>query len=162
MVMASWGNLNIDLKQNSILEIEASSSRDAYTNIGVFMDIDRTLTVSGPGTLKVSNGDAQSIGGTSVALYAQGDIVFEKDCSVSIISNTSSAVDIGCWFDDGDFTFRDGSQIQIEGDESGKSYGIELLRDCDYNFNTENWTGSMTVSGFSEAFHCERVKNASN
>ena len=160
MVLASWGNLNIDLKQNSVLEIEASPCRDAYTNIGIYMDTDRTLIVSGSGTLIVSSGDAQSVEGTSIALCAQGDIIFEKDCSVSIISNTSSAVNIGCWFDSGDFTFRDGSQIRIEGDESGKSYGIEFLSDGIYSFNAENWTGSMTVSGSFEAIHYERGKNA--
>ena len=160
MVMASWGNLNIDLGKNSVLEIEASPDRDKYTNIGIYMDINRTLTVTGPGTLKVSGGDARSDGGTSIALYAPGNIIFEKDCSVSIISDTASNISIGCWLEDGDFTLKDGSQIQIQGGKSSESYGIDLSKDREYSFNSENWTGSMTVSGTSGALRTEGGKDA--
>ena len=160
MVMASWGNLNISLEQNAVLEIEAAQCRDIYTNIGVYMDPDRTLTVSGPGALKIYGGDARSDGGTSIALYAPGEITFEKDCLASFISNTTSAVSIGCWFEDGDLTFKDGSQIQIKAGESGISYGIQLIKDRVYNFYTENWTGKVTVSGSSEAIRYEKGINA--
>lgn len=156
MVMASWGNLNLDIQQNSVLEIEASSGRDKYTNIGIFMDAGRTLTVSGPGLLKVFGGDARSDDGASIALYAQGDIIFEKDCLVSIVSDTTSAVSIGCRLEEGDITFRDGSQIQIKGGESGISYGIQLINDRIYNFYAENWSGNMTASGSFGAMRYER------
>ena len=160
MVLASWGNINIDLGKNSVLEIEAAPCRDKYTNIGIYLDINRTLTVSGPGTLKVSGGDARPDEGTSIAIYAQGDIIFEKDCSVDIISDTASGVSIGCWLEDGDFTFRDESQIQIQGGDSGESYGIDLLKDRIYSFDPEKWTGSMTVSGSSGAIHSQRGTNS--
>ena len=156
MVMASWGNVAFDLRQKSVLEIEAAPCRDTYTNIGIYMDSDRTLTVSGPGMLKVSGGDARSDDGASIALYVLGDIIFEKDCSVSIISDTTSAVSIGCWMEDGDFTFKDGSQIQIKGGDSGISYGIRFINDRLYNLYTENWGGNMTVSGSSGAMKFER------
>ena len=147
MALGSWGNLNINLKQGSVLEIEAASCRDTYTNVGIYMDLNRTLTVSGPGTLRVFAGDARSDEGVSISLYALGDIIFEKDCSVSIIADTISSVSIGCWLEEGDMTFKDGSQLQITGGSSGRSYGIHLIRDREYSFNSENWTGNMTVSG---------------
>ena len=155
MVMASWGNLNINLEEGSVLEIESSSCRDGYTNIGIYMDSDRTLTVSGPGTLTVSGGDARSDDGASFALYVQGEIIFEKDCEVNIVSDTASSVSIGCRLEHGDLTFKDGSQIRIRGGESGVSYGIQLINDEIYNLYAENWTGSMTVSGFSGALRFE-------
>lgn len=160
MVLASWGNIDIDLGKNSVLEIEAAPCRDKYTNIGIYLDINRTLNVNGSGTLKISGGDARLTEGISVALYAQGDIIFEKDCYVSIISDTASAVSIGCWLEDGDFTLRDGSKIQIKGGDSGESYGIDLLKDRIYSFNSEKWTGNMTVSGSSGAIHSQRENNA--
>ena len=147
MVMASWGNLKMNLKQGSVLEIEAASCRDIYTNVGIYMDFNRTLTVSGPGTLRVLAGDARSDEGASISVYALGDIIFEKDCSVSIVAETISSVSIGCWLEEGDMTFKDGSQIQITGGPSGRSYGIHLIKDREYCFNSENWTGTMTVSG---------------
>ena len=67
---------------------------------------------------------------------------------------------LGCVLEDGDLTFRDGSQIQITGGMSAKSYGIEILKDRIYNFYAEDWTGNMTVSGSSEAIHYERGMNA--
>lgn len=155
MVMGSWGNLKIELGQSSVLEIEASSCRNTYTNIGLYMDSNRNLTVSGPGTLRLSGGDARSVAGASVALYAQGDIIFEKDCSVNITSDTTSAISIGCYLDNGMFTFKDGSQIEIRGGESGTSYGIQSTNDGIYNLNAENWTGSMTVSGSAGAIRYE-------
>lgn len=156
MVIGSWGNLNIDLRESSVLEVEASPCRNTYTNIGIYMDLNRAMDVSGPGTFKVSGGDAQSVDGSSIALYAQGDIIFEKDCSVSIVSDTTSGVSIGCWLENGDFTFKDGSQIQIKGGESGISYGIQSIDDGIYNLNAENWTGSMTVSGSSGTMRYEK------
>lgn len=150
-VIASWGNLNLILQQGAALEIEASPCRDTYTNIGIYMDSDRTLTVTGPGTLRVIGGDARTVDGSSIALYALGDIIFEKDCSVSIISDTDSAVNIGCFLEHGKITFKDESQVQIQGGESGTSYGIQSANDGSYNLNSENWTGSMTVSGASGA-----------
>ncbi len=147
MVMGAWGNLNIALAQGSLLEIRAAACPDVYTNIGVYLDSGRTLTVSGPGTLKLSAGDARSEEGTSVALYALGNILFEKDCSVSILSETSSAASIGCRLEDGDLTFRDGSQIQITGGASGRGYGIQLINNRIYRFTSESWTGHMTISG---------------
>ena len=155
MVVGSWGNLNIDLQQGSVLEIEASPCRDKYTNIGIYIDSDGTLTVSGPGTLRILGGDARSDDGASIALYAQGEIVFEKDCSVSIVSDTTSGVSIGCWLEEGDLTFKDGSQIQITGGESGRSYGIQLNNKRIYTFYSENWTGNLTVSGSSGAVRYE-------
>lgn len=160
MVVASWGSLHFNLQQDSVLEIEASPCRDMYTNIGIYTYSGSTLTATGPGMLRVFGGDAQPDAGVSIALYAQGEIIFEKDCSVSIISDTASAVSIGCWLEDGDLTFKDGSQIQIKGGESGRSYGIEVLKDRIYNIYAENWTGNMTVSGSSEAIHYERGMNA--
>ena len=151
MVMASWGNLNINLQKGSVLEIEAASGRDKYTNTGIYMDAGRTLKVSGPGTLRVSGGEARSDDGASIALYIQGDIIFEKDCSVSILADTASAVSIGCRLEDGDLTLKDGSQIQIKGGESGRSYGIQFVMNRIYSFHAENWIGSMTVSGSSGA-----------
>ena len=163
IVVGSWGNLNIDLQQGSVLEIEASPCREAFINVGIYIDRDDSdgiLTVSGPGTFRVLGGDAQSNQGASIALCTQGDIIFEKDCSVNIISDTASAASIGCWLDGGNFILKDGSQVQVKGSGTGKSYGIELLNDRIYDFNTENWTGSMTVSGSSEAIHYERGDNA--
>ena len=151
MVMGSWGNLNIHLEQGSVLEVEAAPCRDIYTNIGIYMDSGRTLTVSGPGMLRVSGGDARSDEGSSIALYAQGDVIFEKDCSVSLLSDTVSGVSIGCRLEEGDLTIKDGSQIQITGGASGRSYGIQLIHDRIYSVNSENWTGNMTVSGSSGA-----------
>ena len=160
MVIASWGNLNFDLKKDSVLEIEASPCRDKYTNIGIYMDTNRIISVSGPGKLNLSGGAARSDEGTSIALYAQGDIIFEKDCSVNIISDTNSGISIGCWLEDGDFTVRDGSQIQIQSSDSGESYGIDLLKDRIYSINSEKWTGSMTVSGSSGAINSKKGINA--
>lgn len=159
MVMASWGNLNINLEQNSALEIKASPSRDKYTNIGIYMDSDRTLTVSGPGTLRVFGGDARSDEGTSIALYAQGDVFFEKNCFIELISDTASAVSIGCWLENGDIYTKDESQIKINGSGSGISYGLELLNNRIYSFFSEDWSGSMTVSGASGAIHYKRETN---
>ena len=155
MVMGSWGNLNINLEKDSVLEIEAAPCRDKYTNIGIYLDPDRTLTVSGPGTLRVLGGDARSDEGTSISLYALGDIVFEKGCSASLISDTLSSVSIGCWLEDGDFTLRDDSQIEITGGASGRSYGMYLIKNRVYSFHAENWIGDLTVSGSSGAVRYE-------
>lgn len=154
MVLGSWGNLCIDLMQGAVLEIEASPCRDQYTNNGIYMDAGRNLTVSGPGTLRISGGDARPDEGAGIALYAQGDITFEKDCSVNIISDTASAVSTGCRLEGGDITFKDGSQIRIEGGEPGISYGLDFIKDETCNFNADNWTGSMTVSGSAGALRC--------
>ena len=155
MVIGSWGNLNINLQQGSILEIEASPCRDKYTNVGIYIDrddSDGTLTISGPGILNVSCGDARSIDGASIGIYAQGELIFEKDCSVSIVSDTASAVSIGCWLDGENITCKDGSQIQI----LGGSYGINCINDGIYAFHAENWTGNMIVSGSYGALRYEK------
>lgn len=160
MVMGSWGNLNIDLGTGSVMEIKGSQCRDKYTNIGIYLDSGRTMTVSGPGTLRVLGGDARSDEGTSISLYALGDISFEKDCTVSVISDTASSFNIGCRLEDGNLTFMDGSQIQFAGSASGRSYGMHLISDRIYNFNTEHWAGSLKVSGFSGAVRCETGINS--
>lgn len=160
MVMASWGDLNINLRQGAVLEIKASPCKDKYTNIGIYMDAGRDITISGPGTLKVSGAEARSDDGACIGLYAQGDIIFENDCSVNIISDTSSAVSIGCRLEGGNFTFNGNSQIQIQGGASGISYGMQLIGDGIYNLNADNWTGSMTVSGSHGAIRYEKGTNA--
>ncbi len=149
MVVGSWGNLNFILQQGSVLEIEASPCRDTYTNIGIYMDSNRTLTVTGPGTLRVIGGDARTVDGSSIALYALGDIIFEKDCSVSIISETAATINIGCYLEQGSITLKDGSQVQIRGGKSDPAYGIRTANDENYSLNTEGWTGSLTISGSS-------------
>ena len=159
VVMGSWGNLNINLEQGSVLEIESASCSEKYTNIGIYLDSGRSLTISGPGTLRVIGGDARSKEGTSIALYAQGNIIFEKDCSVIILSDTTSASSIGCHLENGDFTLKDDSRVQITGGTRGRSYGIHLINDRIYVFNAENWTGNMTISGSSGALLSEKGIN---
>ncbi len=159
IVMGAWGNLSIELDQGAVFEIEAAPCRNTYTNIGIYMDSGRALTISGPGTLSVSGGNARSDAGASIALYAQGDIIFENDCSVSIISDTISASGIGCWLEDGDLTLKDKSEIKILSGASGRSFGIYLVTDKVYNVQTETWTGNMTISGSSGAVHSDTGMN---
>ena len=155
MAMGSWGNLNIQLGQGAILEIKAVPCRDQYTNIGIYMDTGRTMTVSGPGALNVSSGEARKDGGSSIALYALGDIVFEKDCSVNITSDAVNAAGIGCRLEEGNLTLKDGSQIQIAGGKSAMSYGLHLVNDRTYSIQSKNWTGNMTIFGSVSAVRCE-------